>query len=123
MSEFAEQVQQMLPALAAPFETVHPSVNITAPVWAANASGIRARAWRNESCVYLVVVNANEDSAADFGPSVTPAPLGQNATRLFDAKYSVQVSASGFVQDHIEAGGVNIYSCGVGCPALSMKPG
>ena len=121
MSEFAEQVQQMLPALAAPFETVHPSVNVTAPVWAANASGIRA--WRNESCVYLVVVNANEDSAADFGLSVTPAPLGQNATRLFDAKYSVQVSASGFVQDHIEAGGVNIYSCGVGCPTLSMKPG
>eukprot|EP01051_Picozoa_sp_SAG22_P001372 SAG22_NODE_53_length_24242_cov_158.884231_12_plen_121_part_00 len=116
-----------------PFGTVHPTINVTAPVWGANASGIRARAWANETCVYIVVVNANQESSTEFaltvlsGPARDFAPPGEAATRLFDAKYNVSISATGHMHDHVEAGATNIYAAGPGssCPysMLKMAPG
>ena len=118
-----------------PFGTIHPTANVTAPNWHKNASGIRARAWRNAAvvdCVYIAVVNSNQDSATVFELSVLSGadrdftPAGPNATRLFDAKYNVSISSdTGVMRDHIEAGGVNIYAAGMSCPyeKLKMAPG
>ena len=110
---FATQVQKLLPALEAPFGTVdHPSVVVLG-----ESSTAIARAWSaSPNCSFVVAVNADESRTQAV--SVRLSTLGVslaargNATRVFDAKYSVKISNEGVFTDEIGAGQTNVYRIG-----------
>ena len=127
---FAQQTKALWPALAAPFgSNPPPAIKVLSPTWAANASGIRARAWAaplfwplQTACTIVAVANANTRQHAEFTLLLQPAPVvspdrqDTNATRIFDAIYNVTISAEGKMSDWIQAGGVNLYRFGTACP-------
>ena len=67
------------------------------------------------NCTFLVVVNLAEDAPTKFSLVIEPAPFAHNATRLFDATYSVNIT-SGRLSDWVAHGDTNVYRIGSGCP-------
>ena len=81
--------------------------------------GALARGWSvpGRNCSFVVVTNLNETAPQQVDLNVVSRIYGvsydgDNATRMFDAVYSVAVSATGNMRVFVDAGGTNVYSLG-----------
>jgi len=115
---FSKQISTVAPAVTAPFgqQHRHPVVSVVAP----NGTGAAvARGWSvpGQNCSFLIVTNLDEAATHQVEIKIVSridgvSYAGQTATRMFEAVYPVNVSASGLMQDYVDAGNTNAYSIG-----------
>jgi hypothetical protein len=117
--------QGMKSSILAPFGTaIHPTIEI----YSEDSSSVIGRAWaaieglkRNPKyCYHVVIASTKEDGPTTFTVSVnlsesgSPSLNGLNASRVFDAFYSIPIKHNMF-SDMICSGCVNLYQIGPAC--------